>query len=175
MKLYPEGLESCDAETWEAARDTLARTYRTGRHEVAAAIRTKSGVIYTGVHIAGSAGRSSICAEGMALGAVLVGNSSVPLSEGIDTVLAVLYRPDSEGGTVRTIAPCGVCRELLFDYAPSSWGYVHDWEATALAPTTTLVEPEPGQGFAGTPRVAAGRARRILIRDLMPGKNLRDW
>ncbi|MDI9913989.1 hypothetical protein [Rhodococcus sp. IEGM 1379] len=176
MKLYPDGLESRDAELWDAALETLARTYRTGRHEVAAAIRTNSGAIHTGVHIAGSAGRSSICAEGMALGAVLIGSdSTVPLSDEIDTVIAVLYRPDEHGATVRTIAPCGVCRELLFDYAPNSWGYVYDWGTTSLQPTLHTTEPETERGFSGSPTIAGGHARRILIRDLLPGKNLRDW
>lgn len=165
METHPAGLDARDHDLWAAAVDLLGRTYRHERHEVASAIRTASGRVFLGVHMAGSAGRSSICAEGMALGAALTG-SEIDTDLEIDTVLAVLYRP---AGTVRPIAPCGVCRELLVDYCPDAWIYLCD-DVPAPAPA----EPGPDRGFP-RPARTVGTAVRARVRDLMPGKNPRAW
>lgn len=160
MESYP-GIAEADAVLWQEAVALLGRTYRHERHEVAAAMRTRGGDIHTGLHVAGSAGRSSICAEGIALGAALTAGEG-----DIEAVVAVLYRP---AGTVRVIAPCGVCRELLYDYCPDASIYVH--EGTP-APSSGR---DPGEvGFTGA-RPAAGEARRVTVRALMPGKNPRPW
>lgn len=161
MELYPSGLDSSDAPLWQTAVDLLSRTYRHERHEVAAALRTRTGKVFTGVHLAGSAGRSSICAEGIALGAALTGGDL-----DVQTVVAVLYRP---GGTIRVIAPCGVCRELLYDYCPDASIYLHDMTAPQ--------EPAPagdGIGFSN-PTLAPGAVRKVPVHSLLPGKNLRNW
>jgi len=160
MRSYP-GLADADVDLWQRAVAVLSRTYRHERHEVAAAVRTRSGRVHTGLHVAGSAGRSSICAEGIALGAALTEGDRE-----VEAVVAVLYRP---AGTVRVIAPCGVCRELLYDYCPDASLYVH--EGTPA--------PSPGRdpaevGFT-TAEPAVGTARKVLVRDLMPGKNPRAW
>jgi cytidine deaminase len=170
--MYPIGVRPADRELWDAAADLLARTYRTGRHEVAAAIRTSAGAIATGVHLAGSAGRSSLCAEGTALGAVLAGGHS-DLATQVDTVLAVLYRPHTDGATLRVIAPCGVCRELLFDYCPAAWIYVHRWPGPR--PAERLVRTESPIGFARPVQPADGEALRVRVAKLLPEKNPRRW
>ena len=161
MEPTPAGLADADAELWAAAVDLLAQRYRHDRHEVAAAIRSRSGAVHLGVHMAGSAGRSSICAEGMALGAALTDGDLE-----IDTVLAVLYRPT---GTIRPIAPCGVCRELLVDYCPDAWIYL----CTDIVPGPAH-DPDDAVGFP-RPARTTGTAVRTRVRDLMPGKNPRSW
>jgi len=163
MRSYP-GLTSADVELWEQAVALLSRTYRHERHEVAAALRTRSGRVHTGLHVAGSAGRSSICAEGIALGAALTDGDRE-----VAAVVAVLYRP---AGTVRVIAPCGVCRELLYDYCPDASIYVH--EGTPGQPTPQPVRDPATVGFSQA-EPAMGTARKVLVRDLMPGKNPRAW
>jgi cytidine deaminase len=160
MRSYP-GLTEADVDLWQRAVAVLGRTYRHERHEVAAAVRTRSGRVHTGLHVAGSAGRSSICAEGIAIGTALTEGDRE-----VEAVVAVLYRP---AGTVRVIAPCGVCRELLYDYCPDASIYVHEGTPT----------PSPGRdpaevGFT-VAEPAAGTARKVLVRDLMPGKNPRAW
>ena len=87
-----------------------------GRHEVATALRTADGAIFTGVHMEGSCRRSSICAEGVALGTARAGIApGEPLR--IDVVVSVQIKP---AGHYRIIAPCGVCRELISDYTPDA-------------------------------------------------------
>ncbi|MDC3727523.1 hypothetical protein [Rhodococcus sp. Rp3] len=171
----PFGLAPEDIGLWDAAVSLLQRTYRSGRHEVAAAVRTRSSGIHVGVHMAGSAGRTSICAEGMALGAVLAATPpDLSLADEIDAVLAVLHRP---GIGIRIVSACGVCRELLFDYCPEAWNYVHRFPDDAPAPGTPEVVylPETGRGIREVPALAHGSAERLRVRELMPAKNIRSW
>jgi cytidine deaminase len=96
----------------EAARDLVQERYVEGRHEVAAAVRMRSGAVHLGMHVEGSIGRASICAEGVAIGAAVTAGDRE-----IDTIAAVLRLP---GGDWRVVSPCGVCRELIGDYGPEA-------------------------------------------------------
>jgi cytidine deaminase len=112
----PPQMSADDIRLLEIAQTLLARVWVHSRHEVATALRAADGKIYTGVHLEGSCRRSSICAEGVALGAALAGlESGSPLL--IDTVVSVQIKPADQ---FRIIAPCGVCRELISDYSPDT-------------------------------------------------------
>jgi cytidine deaminase len=133
----PAGMGADDAALLRRARDLLERRYRAGRHEVASAMRLADGSIVTGLHVEASASRASVCAEGVAIGAAVqaIGDDV----GGISAVVSVLRRP---GGTWHLIEPCGVCAELLAEYAPASqvWVAVGDGvgpvEAVELLPFT---------------------------------------
>jgi len=101
-----------DQEIREAAQQLLERRHVPRRHEVAAALRSRSGAIYVGLHVDGSARRTGICAEGMAIGAAAAAGDL-----DIETIVAVQYKPE---GVFRVISPCGVCRELIHDYSPGA-------------------------------------------------------
>ncbi|MEV6344183.1 hypothetical protein [Actinoplanes sp. NPDC051851] len=110
----PASMPPDDVELLEHAQKLLGRVWTSGRHEVATALRTTDGAVHTGVHVEGSCRRSSICAEGVALGTARgAGN---PLAE-VASVVSVQIKP---AGTFRIIAPCGVCRELISDYSPEA-------------------------------------------------------
>jgi cytidine deaminase len=112
----PKGMSAADVHLLQLAQELLGRVWVHGRHEVATALRASDGRIYTGVHLEGSCRRSSICAEGVALGAARTGmDPSLPLR--IDAVVSVQIKP---AGQYRIIAPCGVCRELISDYSPDA-------------------------------------------------------
>jgi cytidine deaminase len=105
-----------DAELLDIAQTLLGRVWVHGRHEVATALRTADGGVHTGVHMEGSCRRSSICAEGVALGTARAGIApGSPLE--IIAVVSVQIKP---AGQYRIIAPCGVCRELISDYSPDA-------------------------------------------------------
>jgi cytidine deaminase len=105
-----------DRELLEIAQSLLGRVWVHGRHEVATALRTVAGELYTGVHLEGSCRRSSICAEGVALATARAGiDPGAALA--IDAVVSVQIKP---AGQYRIIAPCGVCRELISDYSPDA-------------------------------------------------------
>ena len=97
-----------------AAEEAVRLRYRYGRHSVGAALRGASGRLYVAVNLDATVGRAAICAEAVALGeAVMAGDT-------VDLVAAVRQpRPDEEGGP-QVVSPCGLCRELLLDYAPEA-------------------------------------------------------
>lgn len=77
--------------------------------EVAAAVRSKSGRMYTGVCV-DTCSTLGICAERSAIFAMLAAGE-----QEIDKVLAIL--PDGSSG-----APCGACRELMVQLSPKRYG-----------------------------------------------------
>jgi cytidine deaminase len=112
----PPDMSAADTRLLDLAQELLRRVWVAGRHEVATALRTVDGGVYTGVHLEGSCRRSSICAEGVALGAARAGlDPDSPLL--VDAVVSVQVKP---AGRFRIIAPCGVCRELISDYSPDA-------------------------------------------------------
>ncbi|GAB3598031.1 cytidine deaminase [Angustibacter peucedani] len=101
-------LPAVDAELLEAARTVIRQRFREGHHHVGAALRTTSGTVHAAVHLEATVGRIAVCAEAIALGmAAASGDTEV------DTVVAV----NAHG---EVVAPCGMCRELVLDYAPSA-------------------------------------------------------
>ncbi|MFG2941487.1 cytidine deaminase [Streptomyces sp. NPDC048282] len=112
----PPEMSADDAELLTVAQALLSRVWQADRHEVATALRTADGRIHTGVHVEGSCRRSSICAEGVALGTARGALApGAPLA--VTSVVSVQIKP---AGRFRIIAPCGVCRELISDYGPDT-------------------------------------------------------
>jgi cytidine deaminase len=136
----PAEMSAADIRLLEIAQTVLSRVWVDGRHQVATALRTVDGSIYTGIHLEGSCRRSSICAEGVAMGAARGGlPPEAPLI--IEAIVSVQVKP---AGQFRIIAPCGVCRELISDYSPDTrvWitseaGVVHAVAAQDLLPYKT--------------------------------------
>ena len=110
-------LDAADEELIAAARAVMLRHYRPFWHTVAAALRSRDGRIWTGVHLGATVGRLQICAEAVALGrAVLEGDGS------ITTAVAVRHpKPDEEEREVAVVSPCGACRDMISDYAPDAF------------------------------------------------------
>ncbi|MFG2957480.1 cytidine deaminase [Streptomyces sp. NPDC048291] len=112
----PPEMSAEDAELLGVAQALLERVWQRDRHEVATALRTADGRIHTGVHVEGSCRRSSVCAEGVALGTARGALApGAPLA--VTSVVSVQIKP---AGRFRIIAPCGVCRELISDYGPDT-------------------------------------------------------
>lgn len=95
------------------AYQTIAARYVPERHQIAAALLDAAGTVHLGLHLDAMVGRAAVCAEAGALSAArLVTNA--PLI----AVAAVRYPKPTESGPARIVPPCGLCRELLLDYAP---------------------------------------------------------
>jgi cytidine deaminase len=103
-----------DAELVELARELARTRYRPGWHSVACALRTRSGRVYTAIHLDGTVGRVAVCAEPIAIGmAIAAGDAE------LDTVVAVRHpRPRDHDRSIPIVSPCGMCRETLTDYGP---------------------------------------------------------
>ena len=110
-------LGKADEELIAAAQATIKRRYRGDWQEVGAALRTRSGKIFTGVNLDAYLGRMAVCAEAVALGHAVVDLGDT----GIDTIVAVRHpTPDEDDQTIAVVSPCGACRELIFDYDPNA-------------------------------------------------------
>ena len=119
-------------EIWEKMYEA-ARAVQNGRAvseyvqagEVAAAILSKGGNIYTGVCV-DTCSTLGICAERNAIFQMLTQGE-----QRIDRVLAVM--PDG-----RTGAPCGACRELMVQLMPGEYRDVQIMLDYETKKTTTL-------------------------------------
>jgi cytidine deaminase len=106
-------LSKADSELIQAATDAIRNRYRYDWQEVGAAIRLRSGKIFTGVSLDAYLGRMAVCAEAVALGQAI----TVAGVFNIDTVVAVRHPPPEETyRPVAVVSPCGACRELIWDY-----------------------------------------------------------
>ena len=130
-----------DRELIEAARGIIRDRYLENRHHIGAALRTKSGRIYAAVHLDTYVGRASVCAEAIAVGQALSAGDRE-----IETIVSVRHpRPREANQEIQIVSPCGVCREMLADFAPG---------CTVLVPQN-------------------GGAARVPIRELIPNKYFR--
>lgn len=120
----------------EAARAAIAARYRPDWHVVGAALRLRGGEIVTGVHLEANVGRIAVCAEAVALGRAVTETGS----SDIETIVAVYHNQD---GSVVIVAPCGMCREMISDYAPDAEVIMPDMEGRAVK--TTVLSLLPGK------------------------------
>ena len=97
-----------DLQLIEIAKTIIALRSKAEFHEVGAALRTRSGKIFSAVNVKANVGRVSVCAEAVAIG--------MAASAG-DTDIARIVAVDYNG---RVISPCGMCREMISDYAPEA-------------------------------------------------------
>ena len=137
--IVPPQMLLADIELLRTAEELMAGDWVDCRHQVSTALRAADGRIYTGVHLEGSCRRSSICAEGVAMGAARAGlDPGAMLS--IEAMVSVQIKPADQ---FRIIAPCGVCRELISDYSPDTrvWltsdAGIHAMAALDLLPCKT--------------------------------------
>ena len=65
-------MSKADQELIEAATAAIKQRYRYDWQEVGAALRTRSGKIFTGVNLDAYLGRMAVCAEAVALGRAVV-------------------------------------------------------------------------------------------------------
>lgn len=79
-----------------------------------AAIRTKSGEITSAVHVEAYIGRVTVYAEAIAIGSAISNGQ-----KNFDTIVAVRHPySDEVDRRIKVVSPCGICRELISDYAP---------------------------------------------------------
>lgn len=128
-------LTEAEEELIAAARKVISDRYKENRHHIGAALRTKSGRIYTAVHLDTYVGRASVCAEAIAVGqAMSAGDSD------IECIVSVRHpRPRETYREIQIVSPCGICREMLADFAPNSVVIVPDDGQIARVPIKALL------------------------------------
>jgi cytidine deaminase len=129
-------LSKSDRELIDAARAAIVKRYRDDWQEVGAALRTRSGKIFTGVNLDAYLGRMAVCAEAVALGRAVVDLGEA----GIDTIVAVRHpSPGEKSQDIAVVSPCGACRELIFDYDPRARVIVPNGKSPAAVPIGDLL------------------------------------
>jgi len=125
-----------DRDLIDAATDAIKQRYRYDWQEVGAALRTRSGKVFTGVNLDAYLGRMAVCAEAVALGRAFVDLGDA----GIETIVAVRHPdPDEEDQRIAVVSPCGACRELIFDYDPKARVIVPSGKSVAVVPIADLL------------------------------------
>lgn len=130
-----ETLSPDDLALVEAARTLIRERYAENRHHIAAALRTRSGRIHVGLHLDTYVGRASVCAE-----AVAVGTAMAAGDRDIVVIVSVRHpRPRDPNQAIQVVSPCGICREMLTDFAPECRVIVpRDGGLAAVAPGELL-------------------------------------
>ncbi len=136
-------LGKADEELIAAARSAIKARYRYDWQEVGAALRTRSGKIFTGVNLDAYLGRMAVCAEAVALGQAVVDLGDA----GIDTIVAVRHpAPEEHDQTIAVVSPCGACRELIFDYDPNARVIVPNGPSRSIVPIAELLPNKYSRG-----------------------------
>ena len=139
-------LSKADRDLIDAATAAIKQRYRDDWQEVGAALRTRSGKIFTGVNLDAYLGRMAVCAEAVALGRAVVDLGDA----GIDTIVAVRHPPPQhKDQTIAVVSPCGACRELIFDYDPKARVIVPNGKAPAAVRISALLPNKYKRGEEG--------------------------
>ncbi len=114
-------------ELIEKARQLAQERYVKGKHHMFCVLETESGQIFSGAHVEANNGRITLCAESVAVGAAATSGDTH-----IKTIVAV-----TESGDV--VPPCGMCRELVYDYAPNAKFILNHNGEYVLVPVAELL------------------------------------
>ena len=132
----PATLSKADKDLIAAAMAAIKLRYRDDWQEVGAALRTRSGKIFTGVNLDAYLGRMAVCAEAVALGRAFVDLGD----DGIAMIVAVRHPPPgAKDQTISVVSPCGACRELIFDYDPNARVIVPNGKSPSIVPIAELL------------------------------------
>jgi cytidine deaminase len=132
----PAKLGKAEQDLIAAATAAIRQRYRDDWQEVGAALRTRSGKVFTGVNLDAYLGRMAVCAEAVALGRAVVDVGD----DGIDLIVAVRHPPPADKDqTIAVVSPCGACRELIFDYDRKARVIVPSGKSAAVVPIADLL------------------------------------
>jgi len=107
-------LSKDDRALVDAARRIIALRRKPEWHSVGCALRTRSGRVFTSVHVGAYVGRIDVCAE-----AIAIGMGAAEGDTDIETIVAV----NKEG---HVVAPCGIRVTL-------AWSTSNPWKSRVRA------------------------------------------
>lgn len=120
-------VDNNDLDLVQQARDLITLRYKPDVHAVSSVVRTKSGQKFEGIHLEAYIGRVAVCAE-----AITIGSAATQGDSDIDTIVAVYH-------TGKIVAPCGMCRELISDYATDALVILEDSSGIYKTPVLSLL------------------------------------
>jgi cytidine deaminase len=131
-------LDAQDRDLIEKARRTAEALLVVDRHEVAAAVRTGSGKVFTGINIQTGESFANVCGEVAAVCCMVAGGSV-----DLDTIVAVRVNGRGES---KILSPCGRCREIIHDFNPRAWVIVGAIGAERKVPISDLLPMKREKG-----------------------------
>ena len=121
-------LDVKDTRILTQAIEASRRLYVEGIQNVGAALRTKKGLLFTGIHFETATGFATVCGEVTAICCMVSAGH-----RDLDTIAAVSR---SKEGKNYLLPPCGRCREVIFDFNPDAWVIVtsmnNHWDDGAI-------------------------------------------
>ncbi len=112
--ISPKERDGVDWELIEEAKRVSRRLHQPHFHVVAAALRTASGLIYSGIHFESSQAFATVCGEVSAL------SSMVNAGHRDLATIVALRGFDDDKQRFEIMSPCGRCRELIGDFNPQA-------------------------------------------------------
>jgi cytidine deaminase len=98
----------------EETESFLKKHYLLNRHMIAASLLTGTGKRYTALNLACTLGRANVCAESTALAQAIAQQETE-----FSTLVVVRHvQENSDSPRIKLVTPCGICREMLYEYAP---------------------------------------------------------
>lgn len=110
----------------QAARDQAYAAY--SNYKVGAALLTEDGEIFTGCNIENAVYPATCCAERVAI--------FKAVSEGYHHFRAIAVATENGG------SPCGVCRQVMREFAPKMTVYITDAEGAVRETTVAELLPD---------------------------------
>ena len=115
------------SELINTASQLSTTRFKPDYHEIAAALITCSGQVFSAVHLEATVGRIAVCAEAVAIGMAATAG---------DTEIEMIVAVNRSG---QVVSPCGMCRELIADYAPNAKVIVPDKVGPILVTISDLL------------------------------------
>jgi cytidine deaminase len=113
----------------EAARRAREMAYAPySEYKVGAAVLTGDGSVYTGCNVENASYPASICAERVAI--------TKAISEGQRDFLAIAVITGNGG------FPCGICRQVMFEFGPEMLVFIADTEGILAECTASDLLPD---------------------------------
>lgn len=106
-------LTALDKELLREAIIASDRLYIQDVQEVASAIRTVDGSMFTAIHFETKGGYANVCGEVAAIACMVAGGH-----RDLDTIVAVWHSPQ---GQHCILPPCGRCRDMIREFNPEAW------------------------------------------------------
>lgn len=116
------------------ARAVISPVFELRRHELAAVLVDSDGTFFTGINLKAGTGRANVCSEGVALA-----NAMASGRRQLSRLLILHKQGPEEMHGYRLVPPCGVCRELLVDYAPDLLVHLTTANGLELVSVTDLL------------------------------------
>lgn len=102
-----------DLELIEQAKQTADKLHVDDVSEVAAALRTKDGKIFTGIHFDANVGFADVCGEVAAI--------CHAVAHGYREYESIVAIWGDGKGNYKLLSPCGRCREVISDFGLDIW------------------------------------------------------